>query len=205
MSNSSYYPYADRYPVLRGLPEEGRSRDELLAELREMATAEDASWENGKVSGSMYCGDHDHYAFMTEAFEMYGHMNALQRDICPSSTRFEGEIIAMALDLMHGSAVEGAEPVGLVSSGGSGSIFHAMLAYREDGRKRRGIERANVVKPETAHPAFDKACHILGVELRRVPVDPERTTVDPKDVGSEERRVGKECLAVCRSRWSPYH
>ena len=22
---------------------------------------------------------------------------------------------------------------------------------------------------------------------------------------SEERRVGKECLDVCRSRWSPYH
>ena len=26
-----------------------------------------------------------------------------------------------------------------------------------------------------------------------------------KGRGSEERRVGKECLAVCRSRWSPYH
>ena len=25
------------------------------------------------------------------------------------------------------------------------------------------------------------------------------------DRRSEERRVGKECLAVCRSRWSPYH
>ena len=25
------------------------------------------------------------------------------------------------------------------------------------------------------------------------------------DDGSEERRVGKECLSVCRSRWSPYH
>ena len=25
------------------------------------------------------------------------------------------------------------------------------------------------------------------------------------DAGSEERRVGKECLSVCRSRWSPYH
>ena len=23
--------------------------------------------------------------------------------------------------------------------------------------------------------------------------------------GSEERRVGKECTATCRSRWSPYH
>ena len=22
---------------------------------------------------------------------------------------------------------------------------------------------------------------------------------------SEERRVGKECRALCRSRWSPYH
>ena len=24
-------------------------------------------------------------------------------------------------------------------------------------------------------------------------------------VGSEERRVGKECSELCRSRWSPYH
>src|SRR3546814_3835114 len=23
--------------------------------------------------------------------------------------------------------------------------------------------------------------------------------------GSEERRVGKECVITCRSRWSPYH
>ena len=25
------------------------------------------------------------------------------------------------------------------------------------------------------------------------------------DQSSEERRVGKECRSVCRSRWSPYH
>ena len=25
------------------------------------------------------------------------------------------------------------------------------------------------------------------------------------DVRSEERRVGKECASMCRSRWSPYH
>ena len=30
--------------------------------------------------------------------------------------------------------------------------------------------------------------------------------VPPKDRDrSEERRVGKECYALCRSRWSPYH
>ena len=26
-----------------------------------------------------------------------------------------------------------------------------------------------------------------------------------KTARSEERRVGKECCALCRSRWSPYH
>ena len=25
------------------------------------------------------------------------------------------------------------------------------------------------------------------------------------ELGSEERRVGKECPSKCRSRWSPYH
>src|SRR3546814_12613155 len=32
-------------------------------------------------------------------------------------------------------------------------------------------------------------------------------TRDPqgRDVRSEERRVGKECVSTCRSRWRPYH
>src|SRR3546814_7947945 len=29
--------------------------------------------------------------------------------------------------------------------------------------------------------------------------------VDLVIVRSEERRVGKECVSTCRSRWSPYH
>ena len=29
--------------------------------------------------------------------------------------------------------------------------------------------------------------------------------LDKPTSGSEERRVGKECLTQCRSRWSPYH
>src|SRR3546814_9928545 len=28
---------------------------------------------------------------------------------------------------------------------------------------------------------------------------------DRRAVRSEERRVGKECVSTCRSRWSPYH
>ena len=32
-----------------------------------------------------------------------------------------------------------------------------------------------------------------------------RGTIDETAKRSEERRVGKECLTQCRSRWSPYH
>jgi sphinganine-1-phosphate aldolase len=173
----TFYPYAERYDVIRGLPSEGRPRQSILDELREMATLEDAKWEGGKASGSFYCGDHDHYEFMGEAYSMYSHMNAMQRDVCPSATRFEGEIIAMGLDLMHASQVTGTEPAGMLTSGGSGSILHAMLAYRERATSN-GIARPNVVKPETAHPAFDKACHLLGIEMRRAPIDATTAQVD---------------------------
>src|SRR3546814_7867040 len=31
------------------------------------------------------------------------------------------------------------------------------------------------------------------------------TSAQAADSRSEERRVGKECVSTCRSRWSPYH
>src|SRR5213082_3747815 len=34
---------------------------------------------------------------------------------------------------------------------------------------------------------------------------PPDRVVEDIDARSEERRVGKECLTQCRSRWSPYH
>src|SRR3546814_7019764 len=53
-------------------------------------------------------------------------------------------------------------------------------------------------------PAVERAAAVE--EQRRDPVriagvHPER---HPQE-RSEERRVGKECVSTCRSRWSPYH
>src|SRR3546814_9823424 len=36
---------------------------------------------------------------------------------------------------------------------------------------------------------------------RQIELGPRRHVADR----SEERRVGKECVSTCRSRWSPYH
>jgi sphinganine-1-phosphate aldolase len=171
-------PYVNRFTVNRQLPEHGRPREEILAELGAMAAEEDAFWETGKCSGTMYCGDHEHYDFLTEAFGRFAHVNALQRDMCPSATKFESEIISMTLDVLNAGAITDATPAALVTTGGTGSILHAMLSYREWGRQERGIGAPNVIKPETAHPAFDKACHLFGIEVRKAPVDPVTTKVD---------------------------
>src|SRR3546814_14026220 len=50
----------------------------------------------------------------------------------------------------------------------------------------------------------------LGLEADHVPQRAERIVLTELDNGpgparSEERRVGKECVSTCRSRWSPYH
>src|SRR3546814_10788477 len=34
---------------------------------------------------------------------------------------------------------------------------------------------------------------------------PARCRLNQRSWRSEERRVGKECVSTCRSRWSPYH
>ena len=191
----SSFAYKDRFPVHRRFPEHGTDRADVLEQLSTMATEEDAFWETGRCSGTMYCGDHDHYRFLNEAFGFFSHVNALQRDMCPSATKFEGEIIAMVLDLLHAGAVGDGAPAGLVSSGGTGSIAHAVLAYREAGAAR-GVTAPNLVKPETAHPAFDKACHLFGVELRRAPVDPVTTLVD---VDWVDRHVDDQTVAIVGS------
>ena len=87
---SSFHPYAERYGVNRAIPEKGMPREEVLEQLRAMATEEDANWEAGTCSGTMYCGDHDHYDFMTEAFGNFAHVNALAARHLPEHDPLRG-------------------------------------------------------------------------------------------------------------------
>src|SRR3546814_14214307 len=45
-------------------------------------------------------------------------------------------------------------------------------------------------------------------QSRRLPVPSPHdieSDITQHEARSEERRVGKECVSTCRSRWSPYH
>ncbi len=75
-------------------------------------------------------------------------------------------------------------PVGMVTTVGTGSILHSVLAYREHAHNVLGIDRPSIVKPETGHPAFDKACHLVGVEMRHAAVDPVTAQADLDSVRS---------------------
>ncbi len=164
---SPLHPYAGRFEVHAELPEEPVSREQILDELRQMSTEEDRKGDTGRVSGSIYSGDHDHYRFQVEAFGYYGHANVLQRDMYPSATKMEAEIISMTAGMLHGDETTG----GLVTSGGTESLVTAMLAYREWGRNKRGIDRPQIIMPVTAHPGHSKAFHWFGIDAVIAPVE----------------------------------
>src|SRR5213082_3921118 len=64
-----------------------------------------------------------------------------------------------------------------------------------------------------------RLCQVTGVQTCALPIFPrrarekrctlgpgeERSVAHAAGARSEERRVGKECLTQCRSRWWPYH
>ncbi|MCX6519030.1 MAG: aminotransferase class V-fold PLP-dependent enzyme [Actinobacteria bacterium] len=189
------FPYADRYPVNRELPATGRPRAEILAEIEEMSTAEDAVAHEGKISGSIYSGDEAHYAFLNEVFGHYSHANVIQRDMYPSATRFEGEIIAMTAALMHAP-----EPCGVLTSGGTESLMNPLLVYREWGRER-GITQPNLVLPSTAHPALHKGAHYFGIEVRVASVTDQFVA----DMESVRSLVDENTVALAGSAGSYPH
>lgn len=163
-----------------GFDDEGAGAPAVLRELAAIARAEDGVWADGRCSGTIYCGDRAIYELIAEAFGRFSYVNALQRDMCPSQTRFESEIIAMTLDMLHGEAARarGERPCGVIGSGGSESILLAIYAHREWGRAEKGVTAPEMILPETAHVAFDKGAHAFGVRVVRAPVDPVTTLVD---------------------------
>ncbi len=185
------HPYADRFAIHARLPDEGVPREELLAQLATMAAEEDRVADAGRVSGSIYSGDHDHYAFLVEAFGHFAHANVLQRDMYPSATKMESEIIAMTSEMLHGDERTG----GLITSGGTESLVTAMLAYREWGREVRGVDRPQVILPSTAHPAHTKAFHWFGIEAVVAPVTVEQVV----DLDFVADHIGPRTVAVVGS------
>ncbi|HEY7105171.1 MAG TPA: aminotransferase class V-fold PLP-dependent enzyme [Acidimicrobiia bacterium] len=184
-------PYkGERAPVTR-IPEHGRKHSDVLSEMEAMRAKEQARWHDGFASGAVYHGDDEHIEFLNQVYALNSQANPLHQDLWPSSGTFEAEIVAMTKAMLHGDDEVG----GTVSSGGTESILLAMKTYRDHARATRGVERAHLVAPSTAHAAFDKAAQYFDMGLTRVPVGPDYRA----DVAAMEAAITPSTVALVGS------
>lgn len=175
------------------LPRTGMPADELL-ELIDTARAGDLDWRGGRAFSLVYnSGDEAHEAVLHAVADRYLHENALNPFRYPSLLRMELDLVAMGADLFGGVSDAGA-----VTAGGSMSIFCAVQVARGHARAEMGLPEPQVLAPETAHPAFAKACDLLDVELVTVPVEADGR-IDPERVAAAitERTALLVASAAC--------
>src|SRR3546814_13396771 len=88
-------------------------------------------------------------------------------------------------------------------------VAAALVLASDDGGVLLDLAWAGPVAVATI-PAAAWFARLAGAAMAR---SPELAPPSPRAVAaefwrfsrSEERRVGKECVSTCRSRWSPYH
>lgn len=157
------------------IPEQGRSRDEVLADL-ERYRDNDMPWREGRTFGYVFDAGAEIDAVAKAAYTKYLSENALDPTVFPSLLRFENEVVAMARAHLRGDD----EVVGAFSSGGTESIILAVKTARDHARKiRPDVTAPKMVLPVTAHAAFHKAAAYLDVEAVIVDVDPDTFRADP--------------------------
>lgn len=165
------------------MPETGRSWDDVRAEMVARGTG-DVAWRDGKTAVYVFNAGEEIHALQHDAYGLYMAENGLGPLAFPSLAQMEKEVIAMALGLLN--APEAA--AGAMTSGGTDSITMALKAARDfaraNGKPREG---QNIVLARSAHLAFDKAAHLMDIEIRRVPL---------KDDGSFEADPAAMAAAI---------
>src|SRR3546814_20243131 len=69
----------------------------------------------------------------------------------------------------------------------------------------RFVSRNRAKVPRKVRPVLDVGQDIQEVACREFAAKSTLQGNRRRGDRSEERRVGKECVSTCRSRWSPYH
>ena len=159
-----------------------------LRERMEAMREHDLDWRHGRHGAYVWYANDNLEEVLREAYGMFMAENGLGLRAFPSINRMETEVLEIVQGLLHAPGTA----AGIFTSGGTESIFLAMLALREWARETfPAIERPTIIAPFSAHPALNKSAHILGLNVVRVPVgadyraDPAaiEAAVTPETVG----------------------
>ncbi|MGJ7537623.1 MULTISPECIES: pyridoxal phosphate-dependent decarboxylase family protein [unclassified Variovorax] len=150
---------------LTQFPQHGMSAEALR---RELLGLQRADWRHseGRLPLHGYFASEAVSNIANEAAAMFSNTNALAPNAFPSSKKMEQDVVSMALHLLNGNSGSS----GSITSGGTESIILSVKAARDKTRASRALRRPNIIVPSSAHPAFDKAAHLLDVAITRVPV-----------------------------------
>ena len=156
-------------------PVTGTSPADLFAEM-EAARTRDVDWRRGRVGLYVHYAGDDVLAVAKEAYQRFFSENALGPKAFPSLKKFEDEVVDWTLDILHAPPAA----TGVMTSGGTESLFLALAAARDWARATRpSITKPEIVIPWSAHPAFDKGAHYLDLVVKRTPLrDDFRADVD---------------------------
>ena len=180
------------------IPQKGIPKEELLAKL-ETYRADDVDWRSGRTWAYVYDPGKEAEDVIKRAYMMYLTENALDPTAFPSALRLENELVAMARSHLHGDEAV----VGNFTSGGTESIMLAVKTARDYARARHPqITAPEIVLPLTAHAAFQKAAHYLGLTPVLVPVDP---TSFKADVAATRRALTPNTILLVGSAVSYAH
>lgn len=148
------------------MPEQGRPWPEIKSDMTARGAA-DAKWRDGRTAVYVFNAGDEIAAIQKEAYAAFMSENGLGPLAFPSLAQMENDVVSMGLGLLHGP--DGS--TGAMTSGGTDSITMAIKTARDYARANgRARERSNIVLPYSAHLAFDKAAHLMDVEIRRIPI-----------------------------------
>lgn len=161
---------------MMSMPERGLSPEEVFRQL-EAFKAHDVSWRAGKILTGIYDPGRETEAVVKQAYTNFLTENVLYPNLFPSLLQLENEVVRALADLLRGDA----DVVGNCTSGGTESIMLAVKAARDRARAEHPeIENPEIVLPQTAHPAFSKAAHYLGLKVVMTPFDLTSFRADPQ-------------------------
>jgi glutamate/tyrosine decarboxylase-like PLP-dependent enzyme len=119
------------------IPATGRAPADIMADLA-ARKAGDRDWRRGRLAVYYYWLDEELERVQQQAYLAYWTENNLGQRAFPSLKSLEEEVVGMGLALLGGGAGAG----GTFTSGGSESIFLAMMAARNRARPRAAEHRA---------------------------------------------------------------
>ncbi len=158
------------------IPENGLPKEDILAALQALK-GRDLDWKSGKVWGYVYNPGDEPAELIRQAYGLFLNENALDPGIFPSLLKLETQVVRMVINLLRGDA----NAVGHVTTGGTESILLAVKTARDKARAEKPhIREPEMILPKSAHGAFHKAAHILGVRPVLVDTDPHTFRARPE-------------------------